>query len=225
MKNNNKNEALNLWQAYIRKPAFKKRLVLENFRQKPSAEFEDIDTFINLMTGHSFETVKPLLKTEMTPAAFTKLCDAYRAYCYKLRHGRKNVSVSAETLARLKPIASRLGLQEPGQGIDGGLDNLLYYLTSPDEQASVQKHLTDQSQDKEQLQTLPDLTDETWLYLFRLRLPAPEQNMLLQVLEKAFTQGWQAHQQATGTDKLTQERGRAEIIRAFLGKGTDKPEQ
>ncbi|WDE02707.1 hypothetical protein [Thalassomonas actiniarum] len=221
MKNNSTNEVVNLWQNYIRKPAFKKRLVAENFRQQPPPEFEDIDIFISKMAGQSFTSAKPDLKAVMTPAAFTKLCDAYRAYCYKLRHGRKNVSLSAETLARLKPIASRLGLQEPGQGIDGGLDNLLYYLTSPDEQASVQQHLTALAQDQKQPQILPELTDETWLYLFRLRLPPPEQRMLQQVLEKAFTQGWQARAQMKTSEKLAQARGRAEIIRAFLGEETD----
>jgi len=204
----------NLWQSYIRKPAFKKRLVTENFRMPPPNEFTDIDTFICKMAGHTFESAKPQLKNVMTPAAFSKLCDAYRAYTYKLRHGRKNISVSQETLARLKPIASRLGLQEPGQGIEGGLDNLLYYLTAPDEQESVQKHLTDLAQDSSQPQTQPPLTLENWLYLFRQRLPAAEQEMLQQVLEKAFVQGWQAH----NTKKSQQQAlAAAEIIKAFQG--------
>ncbi|WDE09157.1 hypothetical protein SG34_030795 [Thalassomonas viridans] len=223
MNNNTANEAQILWQDYIRKPAFKKRLAIGNFRVEPPADYQNIEVFISKMAGHDFDSAKPGLKAVMTPAAFSKLCDAYRAYTYKLRHGRKNVSLSAETLARLKPIASRLGLQEPGQGIDGGLDNLLYYLTSPEEQDSVQPHLTALARDKDWPQPTPMLKPEIWLSLLKQRLPAPEQNLLLQVLEKAFTQGWQAREQAKTPQKLQQLKNDAKIIKAFHGENKGKP--
>ena len=213
MSTTNQHRAIMLWQDYLAKASFKKRLITENFTVQPlPAPFNDHQLLLTTMAGLTFEQAKPAFKAVMTKSAFGKLCDSFRAYTYKLRHGRTNISLSRETLKRLIPIAEKLGLVEQGRGLDGGIDNLLYYLTCPNEQQSVQAHLSQIAADKTTTQSVPDAVPlETWLYLFKQRIAPHEQVRLQLVLEQSFSEGWFSRDQSKLKSKSDFSKQRATV--------------
>lgn len=186
-----KQELIILWNNYIQIPSFEKRLLAADFtNNEVPAWLADKDQRREFMAVHSYKTARSILKPLFIDSAFKKLCLAYGAYQYKKLHNLATINIDQNALMQLNRVMLKLGLNEK----DSGFSDAIEWLTSPGvrEEEFTSQVILEASNEKsvEDVINKHDDSFSRHVHLFRHRMCYPDQQLLKNIIDLAFFNGW-----------------------------------
>ena len=182
---------IELWNTYVKKTAFNKRLIPQNFIGGVIPTWLSVtEERYEKMQDLTFKDIRPEFKKVMTKSAYEALLSAFRTYKYKEVRDLVNITINRRALVKLNIVTAKLGIDENDDSISGAID----WLTSPDvrredetSQALFNASNTDRSSD------LPRDQPETFLNKarsLRQRMCADDMKLLDEMLANTYANGW-----------------------------------
>lgn len=190
-----------LWNTYVKKPAFNKRLIPQNFINGVIPTWLSVtEERYEKMQDLTFKNIRPEFKKIMTKPAYDALLSAFRTYKYKEVRDLVNVTINRTALVKLNFVTAKLGIDDNDDSISGAID----WLTSPDvrredetSQALFNASNTDLSSN------LSLELPETFLNKarsLRQRMCADDMKLLDEMLANTYANGWIAKKGTRSND-------------------------
>lgn len=171
--NTDKNQpADQYWQKYVASGLVEKGLTPDDFigADKSLPEYS-IDS-----PKQAFQ----ILKQHLTPDAYRKLNGRWRKYKYSATHNNTTLTISRETLERLKQVAIKAGFK------DDNYDLFLEYLLDPEEEMTSAKAAVADMDIGSSL----SVSEKSELLRAKLRFRKTTYDYMLSLMEYAFRSGW-----------------------------------
>ncbi|MDU0352533.1 hypothetical protein RS130_00195 [Paraglaciecola aquimarina] len=160
------------WQKYVSSGLVEKGLT--------PADFIGPDYVLPEFNKDSPKQAFQLFKKHLTPAAYKKLNGRWRKYKYSATHNNTTLTISRETLERLKQVAIKAGFK------DDNYDLFLEYLLDPEEEMSSAKaEVADMD-----LDSRLNVSEKAELLRAKLRFRKTTYQYMLSLMEHAFRSGW-----------------------------------